>query len=192
MNNGKRHFYSLVAEKFMAKTLNKVGLALVIIMIAVALLAPLLANNKPYYYVDHGHITMPILADVVMLRRFFSYPEYRDTDFRKLKAAGAALLLPPIPYSATESDLAHALVAPQPLHWMGTDDQGRDIAARMIYGAQISLSVGFVAVSIYVVLGILIGALAGFYGGWVDIFISRIIEIVMCFPTFFLILAVQD
>jgi len=60
----------------------------------------------------------------------------------------------------------------------------------MIYGTRVSIFVGFVAVFIYVTIGIIIGALAGFYGGWVDIIISRIIEIVMCFPTFFLILTI--
>lgn len=191
MNDVKQHFFAMVIEKFMAKTLNKVGLALVIIMVCIAVFAPLLANNKPYYYVDHGRLAFPILEDVFILRYFFTYPEFRDTRFRQLiKSSDVKFIMPPIPYSATESDLDHALVAPQPLHWMGTDDQGRDVAARMIHGARISLSVGFVAVGIYVVLGILIGALAGFYGGWLDLMISRFIEIVMCFPTFFLILAV--
>jgi peptide/nickel transport system permease protein len=62
--------------------------------------------------------------------------------------------------------------------------------ARMIHGTRISLSVGFVAVSIYTVIGIFLGALAGFYGGRVDMVISRLIEVMMCFPTFFLILTV--
>jgi peptide/nickel transport system permease protein len=60
----------------------------------------------------------------------------------------------------------------------------------MLYGTRISLSVGFVAVGLYVVIGIILGALAGYFGGWVDILISRAIEIMICFPTFFLILAV--
>jgi peptide/nickel transport system permease protein len=60
----------------------------------------------------------------------------------------------------------------------------------LIYGTRVSLSVGFVAVSLYVILGVIIGAIAGYYGGWVDFLISRVIEIMICFPTFFLILAV--
>jgi peptide/nickel transport system permease protein len=74
-------------------------------------------------------------------------------------------------------------------HLLGTDDRGRDVLARMIHGSRVSLSVGFVAVSIYTVIGIFLGALAGFYGGRVDMIVSRIIEVMMCFPTFFLILA---
>lgn len=79
---------------------------------------------------------------------------------------------------------------PTRIHWLGTDENGRDISSRMAYGARISLSVGFIAVAIYVVVGIIIGALAGFFGGWTDIAISRFIEIVICFPSFFLIITV--
>jgi len=75
-------------------------------------------------------------------------------------------------------------------HWLGTDSNGRDVLARMIYGSRIAVSIGIVAVSIYVILGIIIGAIAGYFGGWIDIGISRFIEIVICFPVFFLILTI--
>jgi peptide/nickel transport system permease protein len=73
-------------------------------------------------------------------------------------------------------------------HWLGTDDTGRDVLVRMIYATRVSLSVGFVAVGLYVTIGIVVGAIAGYFGGVVDILISRIIEIVLLFPAFFLIL----
>lgn len=85
---------------------------------------------------------------------------------------------------------ARVLEPPSAEHLLGTDDLGRDVASRMIYGARISLSVGFVAVGIAVTIGILIGALAGYYGGWVDAAAMRFTDIMLCFPTFFLILAV--
>ena len=78
--------------------------------------------------------------------------------------------------------------APTPAHLLGTDRVGRDILSRLIFGGQISLSVGVVAVSIYMVIGILLGSLAGYYGGWVDIVITRVIDVVLSFPTLMLIL----
>src|SRR3989338_6074830 len=93
-------------------------------------------------------------------------------------------------YSPDTYNLDKILEAPSIQHWFGTDDLGRDVLSRMIYGSRVSLSVGFVAVSIYVAIGIFLGALAGYYGGWIDIVISRAIEVMLCFPTFFLILAV--
>ena len=73
-------------------------------------------------------------------------------------------------------------------HLLGTDNGGRDVLMRMIYGSRISLTVGFVAVSIYVTIGVLVGAVAGYFGGWLDVLICRVIEIVLVFPAFFLIL----
>jgi len=72
----------------------------------------------------------------------------------------------------------------------GEVGNGRDLLTRMIWGSRISLSVGFVAVAIYVAIGIIVGTIAGYFRGWVDMLLSRLIEIVICFPAFFLILAV--
>ncbi len=74
------------------------------------------------------------------------------------------------------------------VHILGTDDGGRDVLTRLIHGSRVSMSVGFVAVSIYMSIGIVVGAIAGYFGGAVDMLISRVIEIVMLFPSFFLIL----
>ncbi|MDO8526509.1 MAG: ABC transporter permease [Deltaproteobacteria bacterium] len=94
------------------------------------------------------------------------------------------------PYAPDAYDLDQILVPPGHAHWLGTDDIGRDVLTRIIYGSRVSLTVGFVAVGIYVLIGIFLGALAGFYGGVVDMVISRMIEVMLCFPTFFLILAI--
>ncbi|PIR21007.1 MAG: peptide ABC transporter permease [Deltaproteobacteria bacterium CG11_big_fil_rev_8_21_14_0_20_47_16] len=103
-------------------------------------------------------------------------------------ASGSYCLKAPIPYTPTQYNLDESLMPPNRHHWLGTDEQGRDVAARMVFGSRISLAVGVVAVGIYVAIGILLGALAGYYGGWVDQVVSRAIEIMICFPTFFLIL----
>jgi peptide/nickel transport system permease protein len=87
-------------------------------------------------------------------------------------------------------DIALRLQSPSFAYPLGTDDLGRDVLARILYGARISLLVGFIAVGISTFIGILLGALAGFYGRWVDSLIMRFVDIMLCFPSFFLILAV--
>ena len=94
------------------------------------------------------------------------------------------------PYQPTEINLGKILHPPGTEHLLGTDDLGRDVLSRMIYGTRISLSVGFVAVGIAIAIGIIIGSLAGYFGGWVDSVLMRFVDIMLTFPTFFLILAV--
>jgi peptide/nickel transport system permease protein len=94
------------------------------------------------------------------------------------------------PYDPGAIDAWHVLLPPSASHWFGTDELGRDVLTRVIFGARVSLKVGFVAVGIAVVIGTVIGLVAGFYGGWVDSLLMRIVDIMLCFPTFFLILAV--
>ena len=94
------------------------------------------------------------------------------------------------PYDPLAIDLTRILAPPTWQHLCGTDQLGRDVLSRMIWGAGISLKVGFVATGIAVLIGALLGALAGYYGGWWDMVIMRLVDVMLCFPTFFLILAV--
>ncbi len=94
------------------------------------------------------------------------------------------------PYDPGQIDLKNVLMPPSMDHWLGTDQLGRDVLSRMIWGARISLKVGFAATGVSIVIGTLLGAVAGYYGGWVDAVIMRFVDIMLCFPTFFLILAV--
>jgi peptide/nickel transport system permease protein len=94
------------------------------------------------------------------------------------------------PYNPDDIDRKHILVSPDIHHPLGTDDLGRDVLSRMIWGSRISLAVGFVAVGIATVIGIFFGAFAGYYGGWAERIIMRFIDIMLTIPTFFLILAV--
>jgi peptide/nickel transport system permease protein len=87
-------------------------------------------------------------------------------------------------------DVANILRPPSASHPFGTDDLGRDVLARVVHGARVSLKVGFVAVGIATVLGLLVGLLSGFYGGWADAVMMRFVDMMLCFPTFFLILSV--
>ena len=111
----------------------------------------------------------------------------------QVSKAGQALGATPVPL--TDGDLI--VIGPRtvrvyvpPTHVLGTDDVGRDVLSRIIHGTVIAGSVGVVSVSLYVLIGIILGACAGYFRGWVDILLSRIIEIVICFPTFFLIITI--
>ena len=102
-----------------------------------------------------------------------------------------SLLAPWIaPYDPSAIDLKQVLAPPSAAHPFGTDQLGRDVLSRMIWGARISLKVGFVATGIAMLIGTILGALSGYYGRWVDAVIMRFVDIMLCFPTFFLILAV--
>ena len=94
------------------------------------------------------------------------------------------------PQNPIQQSLDQSLLPPGWNHWFGTDQYGRDVLSRLIYGARISLAVGVVAVSLYVLIGITVGALAGYYGGWVDMLLMRFVDIMLCIPTLFLILMV--
>jgi peptide/nickel transport system permease protein len=102
-----------------------------------------------------------------------------------------AMLAPIIaPYDPNDINVKAILLSPSWQHWMGTDGLGRDVLSRMLYGGRISLLVGLVAVGISTAIGILLGAIAGYYRGWVDTLIMRLVDVMLSIPSFFLILAV--
>jgi peptide/nickel transport system permease protein len=92
------------------------------------------------------------------------------------------------PHDPNAINLMRITRPPDSINLLGTDSVGRDTLSRIIYGARISLSVGVVAVSIYLTIGFIVGALAGYMGGWTDSLLMRFTDIVMCFPTFVLII----
>ncbi len=103
----------------------------------------------------------------------------------------AALLAPWLaPYDPTVLHLDAILHPPSALFPLGTDALGRDVLSRLLYGARVSLWVGFVSVGIAVIIGLALGVLAGYFRGWIDELIMRGVDVMLCFPSFFLILAV--
>ncbi|MBW1971605.1 MAG: ABC transporter permease [Deltaproteobacteria bacterium] len=102
-----------------------------------------------------------------------------------------AIIAPKIaPYDPGQINVEEKLIAPCSRHLLGTDNLGRDLFSRMLYGSRISLSVGFIAVGISIIIGILVGSISGYFGGWIDIILMRFVDIMMCFPSFFLVLTV--
>lgn len=102
-----------------------------------------------------------------------------------------SILAPVIaPYDPTSINVYNVLSPPSKAHMLGTDDLGRDLLSRIIWGSRVSLKVGIVAVGIAIMIGVIIGSIAGFYGGRVDAILMRFVDMMLAFPTFFLILAV--
>jgi len=94
----------------------------------------------------------------------------------------------PMPLHPNATFLERKLLPPNPVNWLGTDSLGRDVLSRMIAGSTISLTVGFVAMAVSLGIGIFVGAVSGYIGGWVDNVAMRIVDALLCFPSFFLIL----
>ncbi|MBM7570046.1 nickel transporter permease [Aquibacillus albus] len=107
--------------------------------------------------------------------------------FYMLLALTASLIAPHDPY---EIDLLNKLQQPSMEHWLGTDDKGRDVLSRLLYGAQLSLGVGFASLFLGAFFGIILGIVAGYYGKWIDTIIMRFIDILLAFPGILLALAI--
>ncbi len=144
------------------------ALIMVLVLFGVAALADFIANDKPLVMKYQNRFYFPVLKDYAVRlgmtrwqREFqnISYKAFAAENFKQ----GDWAQFPPIRYSQNDVSLATALRPPSAQHLLGTDEIGRDIASRIVHGSRVSLSVGFVAVSIYVLIGLLIGALAGYY-----------------------------
>ena len=116
------------------------------------------------------------------------YTQYADiAEQRAEKGESVTAVFPPVRYMFRKTGFK-SLESPSWNHWLGVDESTRDVAVRLLYGTRISLTIGVIAVAIYVTIGIILGALAGFFAGKTDIIIQRLIEIVMSIPSLIIIL----
>lgn len=127
-------------------------------------------------------LALPFLLTPPKLERV----KYRD---QKLPEGGWRLMAP-LPYGPFEQ-VSKPLQSPNAAHPLGCDELGRDLATRIIYGSRISLAVGVLATALAMIIGIVIGISAGFRGGWFDIILMRLVEILICFPVFLLLLIIM-
>ncbi len=189
-----------------------IGLTGIALLLVVALLAPLLANDRPIVCKYDGDIKFPAVATYVD-----TWVPWRDLQFaiKSIKIGDAVpfsdfdpdlgdrtwksvadsaemewALWPPIPWSPRQFDKENLKQPPSDAHVLGTDDQGRDVLARLVHGSVVAVLVGVVSMGIACFIGITLGLLAGYYGGKIDLVLSRVTEIVICFPVLFLIITV--
>ncbi|HRP68445.1 MAG TPA: ABC transporter permease [Turneriella sp.] len=170
------------------------------LFIFVGVFAPFIASSQPiliYDQTQYHKVTGQTLKTSPLLYTFFySDAQIEKVEYRKLALEGKiGAVFTLIPYSPYETELENYLKAPSFTgrfkHFLGTDENGRDVAARLVRGTRNSLLVSLVAVGLSLLIGIAVGAIAGYFGGWVDNLISRFIEVVICFPKLILIIAVM-
>jgi peptide/nickel transport system permease protein len=178
-----------VWKRFKRNPIALAGFCVVCVLVFMALFADFIANDKPYYLEYRGKTYFPIFRSYVVGARLGQWPaELLNVEFKKLE--NAKTVYPPIPYRPSNISLLEPLEPPSSKHWFGTDKLGRDVMAGMIYGSRVSLSIGFVAVGIAVMIGVFLGAIAGYFGSWIDLVISRLFEIMLSIPTFFLLITI--
>ncbi|MDP3160762.1 MAG: ABC transporter permease [Reyranella sp.] len=161
----------------------------------VSLFAELLANNRPILIRYDGAFYSPMLRDYPETTFGGDFPTnavYTDRELQTLiHEKGGWILWPPIPYSydtVLKGDGRKALLPPSWEHLLGTDDQARDVLARLIYGFRISVLFGFALTLLSAVIGIIAGAVQGYFGGMVDLLMQRFLEIWSSMPTLYLLI----
>ena len=152
---------------------------LLLVLAAMALGAPLLATDLPWIARDDNGLSFPAFGAL-----FWSAP------LKTADGGDRPLLAAPIAHGPNRVDLHATLLPPKAGHWLGTDDLGRDLAARVVHGARVSLGVGLLAAAFALLVGVPLGAWAGYRGGWADFVVSRAVETVLSFPALLLVLAI--
>jgi microcin C transport system permease protein len=177
--SSKRGVYSLVLFGF---------------LFFVSLFAELLANDKPILIYYDGSFYSPLVRNYPETTFGGDFPTntvYSDEEVQKLIEAKGWMVWPPIPYrydTVLKGEGRKALMPPSWAHWLGTDDQARDVMARLIYGFRISVLFGLVLTVLSSIIGIMAGALQGYFGGLVDLVFQRFLEIWSSMPTLYILI----
>ena len=185
-----KSYNQLVVEQFKKNKLAHYAFYVLICFFLIAIFADFLANDKPLLCSHNGSITSPVIKEyfvdmgVVQWKKEFLNIEWKDLEYD-------FSIWPLVPFLPSNIDFMSRYAPPgKNNHFLGTDQLGRDVLSGIIHGFRTALLIGFVVMSISSVIGITVGAIAGYYGGWVDLVIQRIIELMLTMPSFFLILTI--
>lgn len=167
------------------------------VLFLVTLFAELVANDKPLYIYFNGGHYIPVFNEYTEVEfggDFETEADYRDSYVQDLINEKGFMVWPPIRYSYDTINYNLTVPAPSPPsmdNWLGTDDQGRDVMARLIYGFRLSVLFGLFLTFFSSVIGIIAGGVQGYYGGWLDLLFQRFIEIWSGLPVLFIIIIVS-
>ncbi len=182
-------------QQFCANRRGFWSLWIFLVLFAMAILAPVIANDKPILLKYDGALYAPVFKtypETVFGGDFETETDYRDPYVQELvKAKGGWMIWPPVRfyYDTVNYNLpTPAPSHPTPANILGTDDQGRDVAARVLYGFRISVLFGLVLTLVSSIIGITAGAFQGYYGGWLDLIMQRFIEIWSSLPSLYILI----
>lgn len=180
--------------RFKQNRLGFICLIVFAVIFVLAIFSELIANDKPLVVKYQQSYYFPVIQsypETTFGGVFETETDYKDPAVQQLIDRDGWALWPVIPFSYQTPNLELAVPAPSPpsqQNWLGTDDQGRDVLARILYGLRVSLLFGFALTLCAAFIGILIGALQGYYGGWVDLIGQRVLEVWGGLPMLFMVM----
>ena len=181
-------------QNFRANRRGYLSLWVFLALFVLSLLAEFIANDRPLLVRFDGRFYVPVFVDypeTTFGGDFETATKYRDPFVAELIGEKGWMLWPPVRYSYQTINLDLPVPAPAPPsadNWLGTDDQGRDVVARLIYGFRISVLFGLILTAVSSVIGVIAGAVQGYFGGKVDLLFQRFIEIWSGLPTLYLLI----
>lgn len=180
--------------RFKQNRLGFICLIVFAVIFVLAIFSELIANDKPLVVKYQQSYYFPVIQsypETTFGGIFETETDYKDPAVQQLIDRDGWALWPVIPFSYQTPNLELAVPVPSPpsqQNWLGTDDQGRDVLARILYGLRVSLLFGFALTLCAAFIGILIGALQGYYGGWVDLIGQRVLEVWGGLPMLFMVM----
>ncbi|ENV97865.1 ABC transporter permease [Acinetobacter bereziniae] len=181
-------------EKFKQNRLGFGCFILFMALFVISISAEFIANDKPVLVKYDQHYYMPVFKaypETTFGGVFETEADYRDPVVQQLIDEKGWAIWPILRFSYQTPNLDLAVPVPSPpttQNWLGTDDQGRDVLARILYGLRISLLFGFALTLFAAFLGVVVGAIQGYYGGWIDLIGQRILEVWGGLPTLFMVI----
>lgn len=184
-------YRKMVSKQFRKNKLAVAAKYVIYFLILLFILADFLANSKPIVAKYQGELIFPVFKQYLVDIGIAKWDtKFLNIDWKTLEYDFK--IYPPVKFFPSDVDLFNSSSPPsvETGHYLGTDAIGRDVLAGLIHGSRVSLSVGFIAAGIAILIGVILGSIAGFYGGKVDLSIMRFIEIMQLFPGFFLIITI--
>lgn len=189
MSHTGQSYKDIVIRQFKKNMPAVVSVYIIFSIFILALTADFIANDKPLTCSIDGERYFPVFKEVNVKMGFSKWQsELLNVDWKNIDYD--SVVWPIVPYLPTSLDYRARYHSPRPGHWLGTDQIGRDVLSGMIHGTRIALAVGLISMGISIIIGVFLGAIAGYFGGIADMILQRIIEIMMTIPTFFLIVTV--